>query len=104
MFTFALVFAYVYVWLHACVCVCVCLCVCMCVCVCVCECVYVCVWFPLFEQEVPLMSVPVLISKEIPVTVSANMATATMVSRQMQENAFRGFNDYDELEMGNMDS
>ena len=50
------------------------------------------------------MSVPVLISKVIPVTASANMATTTMVSRQMQENAFRGFNDYDESEMGNMDS
>ena len=54
---------------------------------------WVCV-FP--EQEVPLMSVPVLISKVIPVTASANMATTTMVSRQMQENAFGGFYDYNE--------
>ncbi|XP_031430705.1 desmoglein-2-like [Clupea harengus] len=56
------------------------------------------------DREVPLMSVPVLISKVIPVTASANMATTTMVSRQMQENAFGGFYDYDEPEMGNMDS
>src|SRR4029434_5411177 len=74
----------------------------MCVCVWVCMCV--CVWFPLFEQEVPLMSVPVLISKEISVTASAKMATAIMVSRQMQENAFMGFYDYDEPDMGDMDS
>ena len=50
------------------------------------------------------MSVPVLISKVIPVTASANMATTTMVSRQMQENAFMGFYDYDEPDMGDMDS
>src|SRR4029434_11311327 len=55
------------------------------------------------EQEVPLMSVPVLISKEISVTASAKMATAIMVSRQMQENAFMGFYDYDEPDMGDMD-
>ncbi|XP_062411297.1 desmoglein-2.1-like [Sardina pilchardus] len=52
------------------------------------------------DREVPLMSVPVHISREVSAPAFGNMATATTTSRQLQESIY---NDYDPQDMVDMD-